>query len=505
MAEARNMLEKHEKTAVDPVRHVRIAIVGSGFAGLGMAMRLKKDGVEDFVLFERADGLGGVWRDNSYPNCACDVESHLYSFSFEQNPNWSRAFSPQGEILAYLQKCARDYGLEPHLRFRHDVQEARWDGDARRWHIRTAGGNYTADIFIAAAGALSDPKMPRFAGLESFEGTSFHSARWNHDCKLQGKNVAVIGTGASAVQFIPALQKQAARLSVFQRTAPWVMPRHDRAFSAIERTAFRSFGLVQQMKRGGIYAFRELLATSFLYPKLSGVMQGMAERFLKREVKDPVLRKKLTPNYSIGCKRILLSDEYLNTLTQSNVDVVTENIREISAKGIVTADGKEHAADVIIFGTGFQVQELPMLALIYGKRGRSLRETWQHTMTAHLGTTVVDFPNFFILQGPNTGLGHTSVITMIESQFTYVLDALHHMRDRELAVFEPRQEAQDAFVAEVDAKMKKTVWTNGGCESWYFDRSGRISTLWPGFTFTFRKRLERFRPEEYRLSAGGAR
>ncbi len=482
-----------------PKGHVRVAIIGSGFAGLGMAMRLRARGEKDFLIFERADELGGVWRDNSYPNCACDVESHLYSFSFAPNAGWTHAFSRQPEILVYLQRCAKEHDLEPHLRFRHEVVRAEWSEEALHWILETRAGTYTAEALVSATGGLSDPQMPAIDGLETFAGTAFHSARWNHDFDLTGKRVAVVGTGASAIQFIPAIAPQVKELTVFQRTPPWVMPRNDREFSAAEKGIFRAFAPSQLALRGGIYAFRELLATSFLYPRASRLLKSLAKHHLRRKVKDPELRKKLTPSYDVGCKRILISDDYFPAITRENVSVVTESIREIKPNAIVTRDGIEHTVDAIIFGTGFKVQEMPILTRVFGRFGKSLRETWETTMTAHLGTTVFGFPNLFILQGPNTGLGHTSVITMIESQVEHVLSALDLMKKKD-AWIEPTEEAQAAFVREVDEKMRGTVWTTGGCQSWYLDKGGRNSTIWPGFTFTFKRRLEQFREEEYRAT-----
>jgi cation diffusion facilitator CzcD-associated flavoprotein CzcO len=479
--------------------HVHIAIVGSGFSGLGAAIRIKQAGIDDFVVFERAQEVGGTWRDNSYPGCACDVPSHLYSFSFAPNPSWSRSFSPQAEILAYLRRCAADHGILPHLCFGHELLEAAWDEPAQRWRLRTSAGSYTADVMIAATGAFSQPSMPPIAGLDRFEGKVFHSARWDHEHDLAGGRVAVIGTGASAVQFVPAIQPRVSKLMLFQRTPAWVLPRRDRAVSAREGRAFRALPATQSLMRLAIYLRNELVVFGFRRPALLHVIQKQALRFLERSVADPVLREKLTPDYRIGCKRIVLSDDYLPSLGQSNVELVTQPIREIRSASLVTADGAEHVADTIICGTGFRVTDLPLAHFIRGREGRTLADSWQGSPKAHFGTMVAGYPNLFLLLGPNTGLGHTSVIIMVESQLKIVLGALDHMRKRGVRTVEPRPEAQARFVAEIEKRMQGSVWTSGGCASWYIDATGRNSTLWPGFTFSFMQRA-RFRPAEYENS-----
>jgi cation diffusion facilitator CzcD-associated flavoprotein CzcO len=480
---------------------VHVAIAGSGFGGLGTAIRLKQSGIDDFVVLERSSDVGGVWRDNTYPGCACDVESHLYSFSFARNPEWTRSFSPAGEIHAYLRRCAERFGILPHVRFDHEIERATWDDDAQLWRLETSHGVITASFFVAAVGALSDPSIPRLRGLDTFAGKAFHSARWDHGHDLEGRRVAVIGTGASAIQLVPAIQPKVATLKVFQRTAPWIVPRRDRALGERQRKVLRRSNTAQWMKRAGIYALRELMAVAFFDTHVAKLTQRLALKHLERSVRDPVLRTKLTPKYTMGCKRILLSDDYLPAISKPNVDLVTDAIEEIRPEGIVTKDGTLHEVDTIIFGTGFQVQDYPFAERVRGKRGETLKETWKDGMTAHLGTTVAGYPNMFLLQGPNTGLGHTSVITMIESQIEHIVNALRWVRARGLATLEPKISAQEAFVADVDAKMKGTVWTSGGCASWYLDARGRNSTLWPGFTFTFKRRVEPFDPSEYVVMA----
>ena len=480
-------------------RHVQVAIAGSGFGGLGAAIRLGEAGFSDYLVFEKSAELGGVWRDNTYPGCACDVESHLYSFSFARNPSWSRAFSPASEIKAYLYACAERFGVLPNLRFDHEILNAAWDDDAQLWRLDTKHGPFTADVLVGAVGALSAPAIPQLPGLDTFAGTTFHSARWNHDHDLQGRRVAVIGTGASAIQFVPFVQREAKKLTLFQRTPPWIVPRGDHAISDRKKSILERSNVAQWLLRARIYGLREAMALPFFDERIAKVTQRLGMMHLQRSVRDPALRAKLTPSYTMGCKRILLSDDYYPAVAQPNVDVVTDSIVEIRPQGVLTKDGVLHEVDTIVFATGFEVQKYPFANRIRGRHGRTLEETWKAGMTAHLGTTVAGFPNLFLIQGPNTGLGHTSVITMIEAQIDHVVAALSHLRSFTLSSLEPKPEAQSAFVAEVDAKTKRTVWISGGCKSWYLDERGRNSALWPGFTFTFTKRMKRFVPSEFVL------
>jgi cation diffusion facilitator CzcD-associated flavoprotein CzcO len=484
----------------DDICEARVAIIGSGFGGLGAAIRLKREGIEDFVIFERAADVGGTWRDNTYPGCACDVQSHLYSFSFAPNPDWTHSFSPQPEIWSYLRRCARDFGVLPHIRFRHEVRECNWDEAARRWRIETSRGSYTASVLVLASGALSAPVVPQLPGLENFQGKTFHSARWDHDYDLTGRRVAVVGTGASAVQFVPEIQPKVARLHLFQRTPPWIIPRRDRALSRFERGMFRRFPAAQRVARSSIYLFRELFLLGFRHLWLSGQVERIARRHLERSIPDPKLRAKFVPDYSIGCKRVLISNDYLPSLIRPNVEVVTEGIAEVRAGSIVDRSGVERPVDAIIFGTGFQATDPPLAGHVRGREGRTLSEAWGGSPQAHVGTTVAGFPNLFILLGPNTGLGHNSVVYMIEAQIEHLLAALGHMRRHGACAIEPRPEAQTAFVADVERRMKGTVWVAGRCVSWYLDRTGRNSTLWPDFSWRFRRRVARLNADEYVLS-----
>jgi cation diffusion facilitator CzcD-associated flavoprotein CzcO len=480
--------------------HVRFAIVGSGFAGIGCGIRFKQSGIEDFVILERANDLGGTWRDNTYPGCACDVPSHLYSFSFESNPSWSRTFSTQPEIWDYLRHCSKKYGIEPHVRYNHTVIEAAWDEGAEVWHIETDRGTLTADFFISGVGALSDPKLPDIPGIDGFEGRMFHSAEWDHDYDLNGKRVAVIGTGASSIQFVPKIQPHVGRMHVFQRTAPWIVPQRDRRLSKLERRLYKLVPPAQLAMRAAIYWLRELFVLGFMHPREGGVNEKLARKHLERQVKDPELREKLTPHYRMGCKRVLISDNYYPALQKPNVEVVTDGIAGIKPHSIVTADGTEREIDALILGTGFYVTDMPVANYVRGREGRTMAEVWQGSPQAYLGTTVKGFPNMFFLVGPNTGLGHNSIVFMIESQLNYVVECLEHMEQRGAEVFEVREEVQDAFNDRIQRRLLGTVWNSGGCASWYLDDNGKNTTIWPGFTWPYRQETRHFEQADYQLT-----
>ena len=393
-------------TTQDLPSHVRVAVVGSGFAGVGMAVRLLESGERDFVLLERADDLGGTWRDNVYPGCACDVPSHLYSFSFAPNPDWSRTFSGQAEIWAYLRRVSDERGVTPHVRYGAEVTGAQWDPQAQVWRVDTVRGTLTADVLISGSGALSDPARPAIEGLDAFAGTVFHSAEWDHSHDLTGRRVAVIGTGASAIQFVPEIVKVAGHVDVYQRTPPWILPRPDRAVTPVERAVYRRLPAAQRAMRSLIYWVREAGVLGFTGgPKAVRLAQKRAERHLAKQVADPALRARLTPTYALGCKRVLLSNDYLPALTREHVEVVTDPITEVVPHGVVTADGTVREVDTIILGTGFRITELPFSALVRGDQGQLLSEVWDGSPNAYRGTTVAGFPNLFFLVGPNTGLG----------------------------------------------------------------------------------------------------
>jgi cation diffusion facilitator CzcD-associated flavoprotein CzcO len=482
----------------------RIAIIGCGFAGIGMAVRLRRMGLDSFTIYEAGAGVGGTWRENTYPGAACDIPSHLYSFSFEPNPSWSRTFASQVEILAYLKHCADKYGLARFIRFNARVQAARFDEGARIWRLDIAAGEtcetVEADVVIAANGALSRPSLPRIAGLERFTGKLFHSACWDHDYRLDGKRVAVIGTGASAVQFVPHIQPCAARLLVFQRTPPWIMPRRDRAFSERAKRAFRMLPLAQRLLRYALYWQHEARAVAFVVdPRLMKRPMAFSLSYLARRIEDPALRAKLTPDYRLGCKRVLLSSDYYPALRQPNVDLVTTPIREIVADGIVTDDGQHYAVDTIICGTGFKVNDAGAPFPVIGINGADLDARWRlNGPEAYLGASIADFPNFFMIIGPNTGLGHNSMVYMIESHIAYIADCLRTLQRRRARTMEVRLDVQLAFNDRLQHALCRSVW-HTGCRSWYLSKSGKNTALWPGFTFTFRRLTRRVRAGDYRF------
>ncbi|MDQ0812912.1 cation diffusion facilitator CzcD-associated flavoprotein CzcO [Streptomyces sp. B3I7] len=480
--------------------HVRVAVVGSGFGGIGAAVRLRREGITDFVVLERADSVGGTWRDNSYPGCACDVPSHLYSFSFAPNPEWPRTFSGQPHIRAYLEHVTDLFGLRPHLRLNTEVELMRWDDEGMRWEIRTSRGTLTADLVVSATGPLSEPKTPDIPGLADFPGKVFHSARWDHDYDLRGKRVAVVGTGASAIQIVPEIQPQVSRLTLFQRTPPWVMPRADRAIGPLERGLHRALPVTAKARRGLLWGIRELQVQAFTrFPGELDVVERLARRNMARVIKDPALRARLTPDYRIGCKRILLSNTYYPALARPTTDVVGA-LAEVRGSTLVSADGSEAEADAIVLGTGFHVTDMPIAERVVGTDGRTLAESWKGGMAALRGTAAAGFPNWMSIIGPNTGLANTSMILMIESQLNYLAD---YVRRLDLlggsgrAALDARPAAVDAWNHRVQERMKRTVWNTGGCTSWYLDANGRNTTVWPGTTTEFRRATRHVDLAEY--------
>ena len=484
-------------------QHVSVLVVGAGFGGLAMAIKLDEAGRDDFLVVERGSDVGGTWRDNTYPGAACDVPSQLYSYSFALNPEWSSSFSPQPEIQSYIKKVAERSGTLDRFAFDTSLEAATWDESAGHWQVRTSAGELTADAVVSAAGALSDPKNPDIEGFDSFTGEVFHSARWNHDHDLSGKRVAIIGTGASSIQIVPEIAATVAHLDVYQRTAPWVIPRNDRPYTGVEKLGFKLLPGLQRLYRTAIYWGREMYVPAFTKnPKLAWPAQQLALLNIRRGIGDPELRERVTPDYTIGCKRILISNTWYPALDRENVDLVTDGIARVTPHGIITSDGQEREVDVIIVATGFHTTELPIAAKLTGRDGIRLDEHFaEHGMQAYKGSTVHGFPNLFFVVGPNTGLGHSSMVFMIESQVAYILDALSHLgrlsRRRGVAAIEPTAAAQRSYVDRLQDKMEGTVWSAGGCASWYLDSHGRNVTLWPGATFTFRRMTARFDPEHY--------
>ena len=476
----------------------RIIVVGTGFSGMCMGVKLREQGEEDFVLLERASDVGGTWRDNTYPGCACDVESHLYSFSFEPNPNWSRMYAPQPEILAYLKHVAVKYDLLRHIRFNANMVGSRYDEARQLWVVTAADGRvFEGDVLISGMGGLSNPATPAIKGIDTFQGTTFHSATWNHNYKLIDKRVAVIGSGASAIQFVPAIAPQVDQLLYFQRTPPWVVPKMDRPIKPSEQADFQANPWRQRMARTKLYWTLEMRFLAFKFkPEWMGLVAKVAKHKIAQSIKDPVLRAKLTPDYTPGCKRLLISNEYYPTLARTNVEVITEGIREITANGVITQDGREHAVDAIIFGTGFKIQDPIPPKAVFGKGGQDLSAVWKEGPEAYMGISVAGFPNFFMLMGPNTGLGHNSMVFMIESQAHYILEALKTMKAQGIKAMDVKPKAQAKFIQDVQAELKHTVW-NSGCKSWYLNDKGRNTAAWPGFTFAYRLKTRHFKLNKY--------
>ncbi|MFI9812380.1 flavin-containing monooxygenase [Saccharothrix variisporea] len=484
-------------------REVKVLVVGTGFSGLGMAIELKRTGERDFVVLEKASDLGGTWRDNSYPGCACDVPSHMYSYSFELNPKWSRMFARQPEIWDYLKRVADKYGLREHIRFNTKVAGARWDEDAKVWHVSTEQGDtYTAKAVVAGVGALHIPNVPALPGIENFKGKAFHSAEWDHEYDLRGRKVAVVGTGASAIQFVPRIADEVEHLTIFQRTPPWIMPKMDRSIRSWEQRLFRAVPGAQRLYRNFVYWTRESSALGFaVNPKIMEFAQNIAKRHMRSQVPDPELRAKLKPDYTMGCKRVLISNDYYPALTKPNVDLTTDGIAEVREHSIVDRSGVEHEVDTIIYGTGFHVVDSFDYLDIQGKGGVDLAKKWREKgIETYYGITVSGFPNLFFLLGPNTGLGHNSVVFMIESQIRYVRQCLELLDRHRADELDVRPDVQARFNRQLQKKLTKGVWTEGGCKSWYLDAQGINRTVWPGFTWRYWMRTKTVRAEDYTLT-----
>jgi cation diffusion facilitator CzcD-associated flavoprotein CzcO len=463
-----------------------------------MAIALRRVGIERFVVLEAGTDVGGTWRDNAYPGCACDVPSHLYSFSFAPNPDWSRMYGTQPEIDAYLRRCARDYGVLPYVRFQARVVEAVYDERAANWTVRTQDGTVLrARFLVSAMGGLSRPHIPELPGIARFAGLRFHSQQWSHADDLTGKRVAVIGTGASAIQFVPQIAPQVERLHLFQRTPAWVLPKLDFAFTPLQLARFRRSRTAMWLLRQRIYWRNELLGAGFVLERgLLRRAERIALRHLEQQVRDPALRAKLTPHYRMGCKRILLANDFYPVLERPNVELVTDGIAEVREHSIVSQDGTERPIDALIYGTGFEATAPIAPTVIRGVGGLSLDEAWRDGLSAYLGTTVAGFPNLFLLSGPNTGLGHTSVVFMIEAQVHYVLACLRALRRHGGGAVAVRADAQTHFNDWVQRRMRRTVWASG-CRSWYLDARGKNVTLWPSFTWDYWLRTRRVHERDY--------
>ncbi len=463
-----------------------VLIIGSGFAGLCMAVQLRRAGMDSFLILERGADVGGTWRDNTYPGCACDIPSHLYSFSFEGRADWTRMYPTQPEIWNYLKHCVAKYNLGPSIHFQSELREAVFDEHTHLWRVETSQGDcFTARSLVLGMGPLSRPMIPKLPGLDRFQGRAFHSAEWDHSYDLRGKRVAVIGTGASAIQFVPQIAPHVAELHLFQRTPPWIVPKMDRPIHGWERFLFRWAPGYMCLFRSLIYWLQELLALGFtVNPKYMQRIEKFARKHIERSISDPALREKVTPNYLIGCKRILISNDYYPALQRPNVELVTEAIVEVRAHSLITTDGRERPVDALIYGTGFRPTDLLTPVRIIGRSGADLNDAWRGGLEAYFGITITGYPNLFMLVGPNTGLGHNSIIFMIEAQVHYVMKCLELLRERGASAMDLRPEVQAQFNRDLQKQMKGTVWASG-CKSWYLDANGKNTTLWPGFSFKY--------------------
>lgn len=489
-----------QSTGQSGTQPLHIVIIGAGFGGLGMAIRLKKAGIDSFTILEKASSVGGTWRDNTYPGAACDVQSHLYSFSFEPKSDWTRKFGLQPEIRSYLESCAAKHRLNDHIRFNQEVESASFDKDAGHWIIQTqAGDTLHADVLIPATGQLNQPAYPAIQGIDAFKGKVFHSARWDHEYDVTGKSVAIIGTGASAIQFVPQIVPKVKELKLFQRSGAWVIPKPDRPFSGFEQWLFETFPIADRLYRTMIYWRNESRALAFTrLGFLLSVFKPIARWQARRHVKDPVKRKKLIPDYPVGCKRILMSNDWYPAIGQDHLDLVTDDLDHVEDDAIVTRDGTRHEIDAIIFGTGFKATDLLAPMKIKGLDGLDLNTAWADGAEAYKGMCVSGFPNLFILYGPNTNLAHSSIVFMLESQIRYVTQCVRMLLDPGLHYMDVKAHRQSEYGAQMQEQLKGTVWESG-CTSWYKTASGKNTNNWPGFTFSFRLMTGKLDLQDYEL------
>ncbi len=478
-----------------------VAVVGAGFAGVGAAAMLRRAGYAEVTVFERSDRIGGVWDANTYPGAACDIPSHLYEFSFAPNPRWSRRYAPQPEIQAYLEDVARSHGVLDRIRTGVEVQSAQWSEAHGQWTLQTSAGEHRADVLLTACGQLSVPSVPAIRGLDRFDGPAFHTARWRHDVEIKGARVAVIGTGCSAIQVVPAIQPSVRQLDVYQRSPGWTLPKMDFAYGPRTLRLLERYPALQRLDRQSIFAFQELAALGMTSrPWLLPAFKAVGRRQINRAIKDPVLRSKVTPSDELGCKRVMLTDEWYPTLTEPNVELVTERIAEVTPVGVRTEDGVERRADVIVIATGFQTHGFVTPMAVTGREGRSLSDVWAGVPRAYLGLSVPGFPNFFLLYGPNTNGGSGSVVFTIEAGIAHVIAALRALdrsREREIEI---RPEAAAGFDADLRDALRGTVW-HTGCTNWYVDEHGEDPNQWPWTWSGYRRRTATLAPGAYRLSS----
>ena len=476
-----------------------VAIIGSGFGGLGAAIRLHQTGVRDVVIFERASDLGGTWRDNTYPGCRCDVASNLYSFSFAPNPAWTNTYSYQPEIRTYLERVADEYHLRELINYDHDVTDVSFDAASSLWRLTTNQGEFLARCVILATGGLAEPRLPDIKGLDTFQGRVMHTATWDSTIVLEGKKVGVIGTGASAIQTVPEIAPLVASLDVFQRTPSWILPHLGHPVLERTKRLFATLPLAQRLVRAWGYWRRELMVLGFVKdPKRMTSAETMSRDHLHSQIKDDELRKKFTPDYRLGCKRVLISNDFYRTFNRDNVHLVTEHIDGIETKGVRTSDGELHELDVLITATGFYVTDNPMATKVHGAHGESLAKAFHGGLANYKGTTFPDFPNFFMLGGPNTALGHSSIIFMIESQLNYVTEAID-VALKDGTLIEPKAHVAANWTRTLQSKLPGTVWGTG-CSSWYLNAEGQNTVIWPDFTFKFRSATRHFDPRDHQIS-----
>jgi cation diffusion facilitator CzcD-associated flavoprotein CzcO len=481
---------------------MKIAIVGAGFSGIGMAIQLLRDGQTDFTIFERADELGGVWHHNTYPGIACDVPSYLYQYSFEQRKDWKQPCPPGDEIAAYLRDVADSYGVVPHIRFGTEITESTWNEESARWTLAAADGStHEAEALVLGCGQLHRPRWPEIEGMDEFSGHAFHSAQWDHDYDLTGKRIACIGTGASAIQFVPPVAEQAAHLDVYQRTAPWMLPRKNPEYPKWMLTMVQRVPGVHQIRRAYLFLWMEMVISGLTrYPPIRKVLEAWSHSFMKKEVDDPELLAKITPDYPLGCKRVLFSSYYLEALARPNVELITDRIEKIVPEGVQTDDGTVHEVDAIIWGTGFKTNDFIAPMAVHGRDGAELNQAWAAGAEAHLGITVAGFPNLFLMYGPNTNVAVGTIIYMLESQIGYIADALRVLRDRRARSLEVRADVQKQFNDGVQRQFQESIWTN--CNSWYRQAgSGKITNNWPDHMQAYRKATKEVDLDEYDLVA----
>lgn len=497
-------MPKNERTPNNATR-ANIVIIGTGFGGLGMAIELKKAGIDDFIMLEKAGSVGGTWRDNTYPGAACDVQSHLYSYSFEPKSDWSRKFGLQPEIRSYMENCVSRYQLREHIRFNQEVESAAFDKAAGLWKVSVKGGpDLESRVLVSATGQLNQPAYPTIKGLDTFKGKVFHSARWDHGYDLTGKTVAVVGTGASAIQFVPQIVSRVKELKLFQRSAAWVIPKPDRPFSGFEQWLFQAMPVTDRVYRSMIYWKNESRALAFTrFGFLLNAFKWQAKRLARKKIADPVKREKIIPDYPVGCKRLLISNDWYDAINRDNLDLVTDNIDHIEENAIVTKGGTRHEVDAIIYGTGFKATDFLAPMKVTGLDGLDLNEAWKDGAEAYKGMSVSGFPNLFILYGPNTNLGHSSIVFMLESQIRYVTQCVKMLMDPGLHYMDVKAGSQSDYTARIQDRIKDSVWESG-CTSWYKTASGKNTNNWPGFTFSYRLITGKLDLQDYELQPAPA-